>query len=687
MGRAFIRVLLVALCWAVLLPACTWGAPGEDIGGTRGANGPLKREDLVSYVQGEKGLVIDNYIIQGRDLIAFIQEHPGVAIQVTHAIIEGGLDFRTIPPTPLEAIVQRITWSQKEKDDWMARKHRGGVNAVPLITSNIWIEDTDIRASQPRNQGPSSDAGKAFFSGGAIFWSATFSSLANFSEATFSGPADFFGATFSGGAGFGKATFSGEANFARATFSGGANFSEATFSGEANFVGARFDALALFRDARFFNRLILRAVLIKSYADFRNAYIRRLDVQNAVRPGMIEGRLDFRKARISEAHLQDVTFEKDVNFSDVLFGAPGLNEARDAQPGGTPGDTCAASVSEYVTVFRFVTFEGHADFLRTCFAGPTSFERVTFRKDANFTGATVKGHAESGKPAFVFSYVNVAQLRTKWAQLPDPGLWAYKGGEPIRSFVDREEAKRSTEGRRQGQDPPAEDRQELEPLSEVFKSLEATFRSQNQLEDANAAYYAMKIAELQEARRTQRVWQRVGVEAEWLLWGVLCGYGTKLWWVVGWALGVNVLCTVLYSLYGTLHRRYNPETREDFTFKPRPWDFPKDYLTPHDRPATPPHVLDGEAWPEPNDKVCEDASPSRPEHHPPRTLIDALRFSSTILFKIGYRDTTVSGRLGPCDLRWLVRLEWALGFYLMAALTYTLGSTQPLLNKLVHGVF
>jgi hypothetical protein len=227
----------------------------------------------------------------------------------------------------------------------------------------------------------------------------------------------------------------------------------------------------------------------------------------------------------------------------------------------------------------------------------------------------------------------------------------------------------------------------LQPLSEVFKSLEATFRSQNQLEDANAAYYAMKIAELQEARRTRSVWQRVGVEAEWLLWGVLCGYGTRLWWVVGWGLGVNVLCTVLYSLYGTLHRRHNPERREDFTVKPRPWDFPKDYLTPHDPLAPPPHAQDGEAWVEPNHKMREDASPSKPENHPLRTLIDAFRFSSTILCKVGYRDTTVSGRIGPWDLRWLVRLEWALGFVLMAAFTYTLGSTQPLLNKLIRGVF
>jgi hypothetical protein len=70
-----------------------------------------------------------------------------------------------------------------------------------------------------------------------------------------------------------------------------------------------------------------------------------------------------------------------------------------------------------------------------------------------------------------------------------------------------------------------------------------------------------------------------------------------------------------------------------------------------------------------------------------RKFWNALRFSSGILFKIGYRDTTVSGHIGKCDLRWIVAVEWVLGFYLLALLIYTLTNTQPLLNKLIQGVF
>jgi hypothetical protein len=157
--------------------------------------------------------------------------------------------------------------------------------------------------------------------------------------------------------------------------------------------------------------------------------------------------------------------------------------------------------------------------------------------------------------------------------------------------------------------------------------------------------------------------------------------------VLGWTLVADLVFTLIYSTQGTLHRRYNPETSEDFTFKPRPWDTPRAHVTSKEPSAAKPHAMDGEAWAEPKDLVSEAASLSSTENDPLRILINAFRFSSTILFKIGYRDTTVSGRIGRCDLRWIVRIEWVLGFYLFASLIYALTTTQPLINKLVHGVF
>jgi len=116
----------------------------------------------------------------------------------------------------------------------MAHKRKGGTNALPVITNNSRIVGTDICARPPRPDTPPV----------AIDASAVF--------------------------------FSGRAAFARATFSGGAVFR-----------GARFDSLAYFKEARFFDRLILSSILIKSSADFRNVYIRQLDVHNAASPIMI----------------------------------------------------------------------------------------------------------------------------------------------------------------------------------------------------------------------------------------------------------------------------------------------------------------------------------------------------------------------------------------------------------------
>jgi hypothetical protein len=52
----------------------------------------------------------------------------------------------------------------------------------------------------------------------------------------------------------------------------------------------------------------------------------------------------------------------------------------------------------------------------------------------------------------------------------------------------------------------------------------------------------------------------------------------------------------------------------------------------------------------------------------------------------------VSGHLaipyfGKCDLRWIVRAEWVIGFFLLGSLLYTLANTWPLLNKLIQDVF
>ncbi len=47
----------------------------------------------------------------------------------------------------------------------------------------------------------------------------------------------------------------------------------------------------------------------------------------------------------------------------------------------------------------------------------------------------------------------------------------------------------------------------------------------------------------------------------------------------------------------------------------------------------------------------------------------------------------VSGSIGRLGLQYVVAAEWLLGYYLLAAMIFTLAETMPLINRLLTGVF
>ena len=496
---------------------------------------------------------------------------------------------------------------------------------------------------------------KATFSGEANFLKATFRCKADFSEATFSGLAKFSWASFSGWADFRKATFISKAyflkatfiskaDFIKATFSDETNFSWTTFSGEANFSWATFSGLAYFRSTSFPDALDLRNSKFKEYLDFRNAKIRRLNFNSRISPTILRGRIDFRKSIISEALFQDIIFEDDVDFSDVQFGIPI----------GTEKDKRLA------VIFRFITFQSDAYFIGTNFCGDTAFERVTFKKDSNFTDAIFKGKKSEGKGKLSLSHLHFKNLLIRWSQLPNVDFWVNQTKERIKSFIDVEKEK---EEKNKGQkEVESEDQERLEPLSAVLKRLEASFRGHNQLSDANYAYYHKKLAELNEAGRNEGdVWWRCQKRLAWFFWGISCGYGTKVEWILAWCVFFNLLFAIIFSVKGDLKRQPYPITKKEFTFKQRLFDFPKQYLS--------------------QTSLLEIGNESV------RKFINALRFSSVVLLKIGYRDTTISGKLLGIDYKYIVYIEWVWGFYLLACLAVTLKNRLPIVNKLIAGMF
>lgn len=70
-----------------------------------------------------------------------------------------------------------------------------------------------------------------------------------------------------------------------------------------------------------------------------------------------------------------------------------------------------------------------------------------------------------------------------------------------------------------------------------------------------------------------------------------------------------------------------------------------------------------------------------------RKFVNALRFSSVILLKFGYRDTTISDKILGIDYNYIIFVEWLLGYYILAALAVTISNTLPVVNSLISGVF
>lgn len=464
------------------------------------------------------------------------------------------------------------------------------------------------------------------FKARAEFFDSVMRGEVTFAEAVIAGRASFLRVAFGERADFTKVQFFDDAYLADAVFSGDALFRDVRFEGDAVFSGAALRGLFDFQNVRAVGTLDLTNTSYDAYADFRDAHIRRINANSAERPAIVAARFDMRGARLGEAHFEDVIFEDDVDFSDAAFGVT-------AQGAGMKN-----------TVFRFVTFEADASFGRTRFSGRLALENVKFQSRADFTDADLSGITRGSPPSFSLSYVTFNDLRVEWTQLPRPGLWAQQGEQRITTAID----------------PPRDDEESpepLEPLSRVFERLEAGFRDQGQLADANAANYHRKRTELLEARAEGLTWRRLWLEAQWIFWGATAGYGTKLWWIVGWAALIDLVFTLIYWLGAGIHREPHPETQREHSVHLRLLDLPKHYLK------------------EKSGRMIRSK------------LVDALRVSSVVLFKVGYRDTTLSGTVAGIQVHHLVRIEWAVGFYVLAVLTVTLANTQPLLNRLITGIF
>lgn len=785
-----------------------WGGPLCDK--------PTCKDELLEElekVQGDRNMYVEGYIINGSDIIGIIKES-NIHIKIKDSVIEGSLDFSRLPEVEdkqeVNKVVDNVVMiinSEITGTTSSGRKAELSVFASGTqFNKDISFQDTIFRGETDFSfvtfGPPLNSAEREGFRGGADFSFTTFSKLALFQNAIFRGWADFHEAKFDETAGFFRATFSRRADFSYAIFSGWADFEEAifsgttlfpyaTFSGEANFNRAifdrgadfyfailsraadfrfaNFDKSVFFREARFFDEFMLGDALFKEYADFRDTRIKKLNYKNTFSLAIIGARFDLRGARITEAHFEDMAFEKDVDFSDVEFGNliieegfipfshfshydisdwkkflkqlkergtseqanPGkriweaLNEELkkkifDLEDGEEPDDSLKADFiynlnsiltkknlynekslkgfdnknqviktllekdrnklthteiaglnrfliqatypdvfTHYATVFRFVTFESDAFFIRTEFHGDTVFENVKFKKEANFTNADFNASSVDKKRKFSLSYLNSENLIMKFEQLPEPESWVRDSGDRVKSFVDVAEEQKPARKLESTKE------KELQPISQVLEVFEAAFRNEDKLKDSSQAYYHMKIAEKDEKIRDCKKEKKdvlrclitTGEGLEWFFWGIPTGYGTKIYRMICSFLILLPLFAAIYYVKGRFYKIPSELLKGEPEFKPRPVVFPWKYFTP---------------------------TSAKYPLSTSRKFFDAMRISKELILKLGYRNTTISGGK---FLKVVVALEWILGYLLIVALIVTLTNTFPLLNKLLGGVF
>ncbi len=396
--------------------------------------------------------------------------------------------------------------------------------------------------------------------------------------------------------------------------------------------------------ARIQDNIVLDQAIFGNHIDFRGADIGALSLDNSHSPQIISARVDFRGASIANTLLTETLFTAGVDFSGVSFGDSKKPDSNSTPLTGRKRDSCVRTdESSPLTRFQFVTFEQNVSFRGARFCTMLDFDHLTFNKAADFTGADFDGIEDFGPRSFRLSNVQFEDLRIQWEQLPNAGYWA--GPEEDKAESGTAKADRASLLNL----PP-------EPISRTMRQFEKLFRQQGLLDDANAAYYSSKRAQLFEARSGDVLSERIFREMEWLFWGLVSGYGTKLWWVFGWSTAIIFLFALFYYCTKAISWKRQSSREFDFDFKLRLLDLPDLYIE-RDTDAAQVDTVN-------------------------LTFATALRASTVIFTKVGRRNMIVSRNHGK-----LVYVEWWLGLIFVAVFTVTLTNTQPLFNRLLAGLF
>lgn len=362
------RLLLSALFIITLTDILSLNSYAQDEGKERGWKGYLckktqkkpscKAELLAELkkVRKDEDKYVEGYVMDGSDIIGLINEKINeeyISIKINNSVIEGGLDFDKLPEGKREVPNKIVIINSLIKSLFLVESSLvSSVNANKIhfrdeiifsyctfsqhvyffsaefdkevsFVGDFFLRNADFSGSLFREI--------AYFgvvelslliSGIFIYDITTFSMAANFSDVIFGDDVIFF-CVFNAKADFSNTVFMKHAVFGggpSSTFNGEAKFSDAEFIEEANFSYTTFEKSASFSGAKFFSEFLLTNVLFKEFLDLRNIIIRKLNYKNDSST-VIGARIDLRGAWITEAHFENMVFEKDVDFSDMEFGS------------------------------------------------------------------------------------------------------------------------------------------------------------------------------------------------------------------------------------------------------------------------------------------------------------------------------------------------------------------------------
>lgn len=657
---------------------------------------------------------------KGADLVKVLNTAPTDApgdywsVRINRSIIEDGLPLRRLGrvsvaamPEPYGAV---LAWARLGRSE----RWRNGNREVPVFRGAMTIRNSVIRGGRENpvtgERAVVDGRGVYFvgrvnlvnvqFAGSAEFTGSVFGEQLRVRRADFRGRARFAGTAWLKGARFDavrfrdevdftaarslglfrfyRTTVDGELSFRRAVLcdrlfmarmqaNAPADFSASIFSRRLTLTRVRFVKSVRFRHARLPEGIRVDGGRLGTYADFSAARIGDFDMRHPGSRAVVTARLDLRRARIDRVRIANATFTQEVDFSDAVIGqapsdqtadprrgrsrlCPARKSATAANAGKSPQ---GAGAARYGFSLVNVTFEDEAGFLRARLPLSAEFRRVKFRGPADFTDARfVPAAGGRRKQEFQFSYVDLgADTRIRWPQFPALQYWKQH---------DR-----------------------LQPLSSVLDGLEEYFRGRGLPADANAAYRhfeAMQRAELN-ARASAALGAKGGnvwralltpklldfatlpvlreallAEAKWLFWGLPTGYGTRIWRLLMVALALQLIFTLIYYRLATVARRLDGRTHGGSWF--RLFDLPDRYL--------------GEFDDEPAAAAAG------------RRLRDAFAASLLLMFKLGRAEIRIQG---GAAVRLMVCLEWLIGYFILAAIVFTLGKTQPAVGALIAYLF